>query len=142
MISAFNNVFYDWSVAPTFGLYPIGSAFDYNASDGPPVPGTNGVAIITNPFVNYDPALNYVIGTSDLHLHPVNGAPLIDTGVPDLLDLNGTRSDFGVYGGIKPLVDDGVPAFPWVVSISLSPGTVNQGMPVNASSVARIGPQY
>jgi hypothetical protein len=139
-VIAINNVFYDWGASPTFGTYPPASTFDYNASSGPAVPGTNGIALGANPFVNYDGTANYVIGTSDLHL--VGGSGLINTGNPGLTDIDGSRSDFGVYGGPHPLVDNGVPNYPWAVNIQLSPNVVGQGTPVNATAIGRVGPQY
>lgn len=139
-ILAFNNVFYDWGASPTFGTYNAGSTFDYNASSGPAVPGTNGINLASNPFVNYDPAGFYVVGTSDVHL--AGGSVLINAGHPSLLDMDGSRSDCGVYGGPKPLVDNGVPFYPWAINVLLTPNLVGQGTPVNASASGRVGPQY
>lgn len=139
-VIAINNVFYDWNASPAFGTFPPASTFDYNASSGPAVPGTNGVVIAGNPFVNYDGTANYVIGTSDLHL--IGGSNLINTGNPGLTDIDGSRSDFGVYGGPRALVDNGVPNYPWAVNIQLSPNVVGQGTPVNATAIGRVGPQY
>lgn len=138
-VIAVNNAFYGWGASPTYGTYPVGSTFDYNASNGPAVPGTNGVIIPGNPFVNFAGPF-YVIGTSDLHL--IGGSNLIDAGHPSLLDLNGSRSDIAVYGGPKPLVDNGVPNYPWAVNIVLNPNLVGQGTPVNATATGRVGPQY
>ena len=135
-----NNIFYDWRASPTFGTYPGASTFDYNASQTIAAPGTNTINIAADPFVNYDEALNFQEGISDLHLVPESG--LIDTGHPELLDPDETRSDFGVYGGPHPLVDDGVPPYPWAVDIILTPNLVGQGTDVNATAVGRIGPQY
>lgn len=139
-IIAINNVFYDWGSTPTFGTYPVGSTFDYNASQTIAAPGSNAIAIAADPFVNYDEMANYVHGVSDLHL--AGGSALIDAGHPSLLDTDLSRSDCGVYGGPRPLVDNGVPNYPWAVAISLSPNLVGQGTPVNASAIGRVGPQY
>ena len=98
--------------------------------------------ISTNPFVNYDPAGFYVIGTSDLHLDPTNGAPFIDTGHPSLLDPDNSQSDFGIYGGPKPLIDTGAPNYPWAVFLQLDPNIIGVGDSVNATGIGRIGPQY
>jgi hypothetical protein len=138
-VIAINNSFYAWGGSPTFGTYPAASTFDYNASSGPAVPGTNGVTITGNPYVNFAGPY-YVIGTSDLHL--IVGSNLINAGHPSLLDIDGSRSDIGVYGGPKPLVDNGAPNYPWAVNIVLNPTLVGQGTPVNASATGRVGPQY
>jgi hypothetical protein len=135
-----NNIFYDWRASPTFGTYPGTSTFDYNASQTIAAPGTNTINIISDPFVTYDEDANYQEGISDLHLVPESG--LIDTGHPELLDPDATRSDFGVYGGPHPLVNNGVPPYPWAVDIILTPNLVGQGTDVNATAVGRIGPQY
>lgn len=140
-VIAINNVFYDWQPSSTFGTYPPASIFDYNASDSLTAPGTNPLAIGgVNPFVNYSRVTNYVEGTSDLHL--VSGSPLIHTGNPGFVNTDNTRSDFGVYGGPKPLVDNGVPNYPWAVNVTMSPNVVGQGTPVNATAIGRVGPQY
>jgi hypothetical protein len=143
-VIAVNNIFYDWGTSPTFGTYPTGtSIFDYNASEMLTAPGTNAIAISANPFTTYVPANNYVFGTSDLHL--AGGSALIDAGTPSLLDFAGlgtTRSDCGVYGGPRPLVDNGVPNYPWAVNIALNPFLVGQGTNVNATAIGRVGPQY
>ena len=141
-VIAVNNLFYDWGASPQWGTYPGSSTFDYNASSGPAAPGTNGLTISTNPFVSYDPAGYYVFGTSDLHLDPTNGAPFIDTGHPSLYDPDGSRSDFGVYGGPKPLIDTGAPNYPWAVFLQLDPNIISVGDSVNATGIGRVGPQY
>ncbi len=143
-VIAINNVFYDWGTAPTFGTYPsANSIFDYNASTSAlAAPGTNALALgATDPFVNYDEAANFVFGTSDLHL--AEGSPLIDVGHPNLTDFaDATRSDCGIYGGPRPLVDGGVPNYPWAVNVIVSPNLIGQGTPVNATATGRVGPQY
>lgn len=141
---AVNNMFYDWLASPTFGTYNASSIFDYNASQAsPPAPGTNTLTIASNPFVNYSEALNYQHGVTDLHLHATNGAAFINTGHPSLLDFtDNSRSDFGAYGGPKPLVDNGVPNYPWAVNVVANPTLVGQGTPVNASATGRVGPSY
>jgi hypothetical protein len=137
---AVNNVFYDWAASPTFGSIPAGSTFDYNASETITAPGTNTLNITANPFVNYNSTNDYQHGISDLHL--AGGSALIDAGHPSLLDLDNSRSDYGIYGGPMPLVDNGVPNYPWAVNIVLSPNLVGQGTNVNASATGRVGPQY
>jgi hypothetical protein len=143
-IIAINNVFYDWGTSPSFGTYPTTtSIFDYNASTSAiAAPGTNAIALgTTDPFVNYDESGVYVFGTSDLHL--ATGSPLIDAGHPNLTDfLDATRSDCGIYGGPRPLVDNGVPNYPWAVNIIMTPNLVGQGTPVTGTAIGRVGPQY
>ena len=135
-----NNAGFDFVGTPSWGTIPGGSVEDYNASPASPaVPGTNGVTIPSNPFVNYDTALNYVIGTTDLHL--IGGSNLIDAGNPGILDTDNSTSDIGVYGGPRPLIDNGVPNYPWAVNVVNTPNVVGQGTPVNASALGRVGPQ-
>ncbi|MCB9357408.1 MAG: hypothetical protein H6505_02455 [Calditrichaeota bacterium] len=143
-VIAVNNIFYDWLTTPSFGSYNASSIFDYNSSESVvAAPGTNTTSITTNPFVNYNIANNYEIGITDLHLDPTNGASLINSGHPSLLDFtDGSVSDRGVYGGPKPLVDNGVPNYPWAVNIVLNPNLVGVGTPVNATALGRVGPQY
>ena len=135
-----NNAGFDFVGSSSWGTIPGSSVVDYNASPASPaVPGTNGVTIPSNPFVNYDTALNYVIGASDLHL--IGGSNLIDAGNPGILDVDASVSDIGVYGGPRPLIDGGVPNYPWAVNVVNSPNVVGQGTPVNASALGRVGPQ-
>ncbi len=56
--------------------------------------GTSGNIAIDPVFVDYAADGAY---TDDLHL--AAGSPLIDAGDPAILDLDGTRSDIGAYGG-------------------------------------------
>ncbi|MCL4305730.1 hypothetical protein KJZ99_07425 [bacterium] len=144
-VIAVNNIFYDWLASPSFGSYNTGaSVWDYNSSTASPAaPGSNTTVITSNPFANYNTANNYEFGITDLRLDPVNGVSLINSGHPSLLDfLDGSQSDRGVYGGPKPLVDNGMPNYPWAVNIVLNPNLVGVGTPVNATAVGRVGPQY
>ncbi|MBL0063220.1 MAG: hypothetical protein IPP40_17490 [bacterium] len=140
---AINNVFHDWMASPSYGSYNAISTWDYNASTTLIPPGTNALLLAGDPFVNYDETANYVHGTTDLHLDPTNGAACINSGHPSLLDFtDGSQSDRGVYGGPKPLVDNGIPNYPWAVNILLNPNLVGVGTPVNATATGRVGPQY
>jgi len=140
---AINNVFHDWLASPSFGTYNAISTWDYNASTTLTPPGTNALLLAGDPFVLYDETLNYQHGTSNLNLDPTNGAACINSGHPSLLDFtDGSQSDRGVYGGPKPLVDNGVPNYPWAVNIVLNPNLVGVGTPVNATAIGRVGPQY
>ena len=142
---AINNIFYDWLASPTMGTYNAVSVWDYNASQTVALPAADvhPLVIVADPFVNYDETLNYQLGITDLHLDPTNGAALINSGHPSLLDFtDGSQSDRGVYGGPKPLVDNGVPNYPWAVNILLNPNLVGVGTPVNATALGRVGPQY
>ncbi|NUO20371.1 hypothetical protein HUU59_13075 [bacterium] len=138
-----NNIFHDFLASPSVGTYNASSVWDYNAATTITPPGTNALLLAGDPFVLYDEALNYQHGTSDLHLDPTNGAACINSGHPSLLDFtDGSQSDRGVYGGPKPLVDNGVPNYPWAINIVLNPNLVGVGTPVNATAVGRVGPQY
>lgn len=143
-VIAVNNVFWDWNGSPLVGTYNAGSVFDYNAGPASPaLPGTNLVTVSTDPFVNYDESVNYTGFNADLHLHPTNGAALINSGHPSLLDFtDGSQSDRGAYGGPKPLVDNGVPNYPWAINVTASPNLVGTGTPINAGATVRVGPAY
>ena len=142
-VIAVNNLFYDWNASPTFGTYNAGSVFDYNASQTVAAPGTNTLTITGDPFVSYDESVNLDPAVANLHLDPTNGAAFVNTGHPSLLDFtDGSRSDFGAFGGPKPLVDNGVPNYPWAVNVTSSPNLVGAGTPINASATGRVGPQY
>lgn len=143
-VLAVNNLFYDWAATPTFGTYNPGSVFDYNAGPASPsVPGTNVLPLPSDPFVNYDEAVVVNPLASDFHLHVTNGAAFVNTGHPSLLDFtDGSRSDFGAYGGPKPLVDNGIPNWPWAINVVASPNLVGTGTPINASATVRVGPSY
>ncbi len=136
-----NNAAFDFNGGGTsWGTIPGASLVDYNAGPaGVTAIGTNYITIPSNPFVTYDTALNYVIGTTNLNL--IGGSNLIDAGNPGILDVNGSRSDVGVYGGPRPLIDNGVPNYPWAVNIVNVPNVVGQGTPVNATAIGRVGPQ-
>ncbi len=146
-VIAINNIFYDWTGTPSWGTFLAGSVFDYNASDAtaPAIPGsfTNQILLgANNPFVTYDEALNYVHGTSDLHLNGgTGGLALTNTGHPSILDIDGSRSDVGAYGGPRPLVDNGVPAYPFVTSLTV-PNLIESGDDLNVNSTGRVGPRY
>ncbi|MBK6765262.1 MAG: hypothetical protein IPG71_02795 [bacterium] len=135
-----NNAAFDFNGATSWGTIPGASLMDFNAGPaGVAAIGTNYITIPSNPFVTYDTALNYVIGTTNLNL--IGGSNLIDAGNPGILDVNGSRSDVGVYGGPRPLIDNGVPNYPWAVNIVNVPNVVGQGTPVNATAIGRVGPQ-
>jgi hypothetical protein len=136
-----NNIFYDWHAsAPGFGTYPTLGTWEYNASTAAfPAPGVAPVALTVNPFVTYVEADNFVYGTSNLHLHPVNGAPCIDAGQPAQTDvLDGSPCDLGIYGSRHPFIDSGAPNYPFVVSLTV-PGAIVAGQPLPISATGRIG---
>ncbi|MBK8130703.1 MAG: hypothetical protein IPK53_17975 [bacterium] len=146
-VIAINNIFYDWTATPTWGTFLAGSVFDYNASDAtaPAIPGsfTNHILLGANdPFVNYDEALNFQDVISDLHLNGgAGGLALTDTGHPLIFDVDATRSDVGAYGGPRPLVDFGIPAFPFVTSLTV-PSLIESGDDLHVNSTGRVGPRY
>jgi hypothetical protein len=142
-VIAVNNLFYDWGASPTWGTYNAGSVFDYNASSGPATLGADTLHISANPFVSYNTAVDLDPAVANLHLDPTNGAPFVNTGHPSLLDFSdGSVSDRGAYGGPKPLVDNGVPNYPWAVNVAATPNLVGTGTPINASATGRVGPTY
>jgi hypothetical protein len=124
-----------------WGSYPAASTWEYNASSGAVPPGTNAILLTQNPFVNYDVNQNYQWGITDLHLDPVNGLPCIDAGVPAILDLDGSQSDLGIYGGQSPFLDTGAPNYPYVQSLTV-PSAVTVGNQLQIQSQGRIGRGY
>ncbi len=142
-----NNIFWDWAAATGYGTLPVGSVFEYTAAGGgqPAFPAgfSNNITLgANNPFVNYNNTNNYEIGISDLHLNGgAGGLACTDTGYPSIDDLDATRSDLGVYGGPKPLVDNGIPAYPFALTLSID-NLVEVGDSVSVTSTGRIGPRY
>ena len=137
-----NNIAYDWSPGGSWGNYPAGSIFSYNASSDFLPPGTDAILLTTNPFVDYDESGIYIPNTSDVHLDPDSGAVCIDAGNPGIQDLDETRSDLGVYGGPTPMIDSGAPAYPFTIELELTPNVISSGDSLNFQSVGRIGPRY
>lgn len=142
-----NNIFWDWAAATGYGTLPAGSVFEYTAAGqgNPafPVGFSNNISLSTNnPFVNYNNTSNYQIGVTNLRLNSsTGGLACTDAGYPSILDLNGSRSDLGVYGGPKPLIDNGVPAYPFAMTLIVDP-LVEVGDSVGVNSTGRIGPRY
>ncbi len=134
-----NNLFADWGTASWGTVHP-GSVWDYNASTASTPPGTHALLLPGNPFVNYVDSENFIYGTSDLRVVPVS--PAYNGGHPDILDLDGSVSDLGIYGGPTPMVDTGAPAYPFAITVATSPATALVGTNVDLNSVGRIGPQY
>lgn len=137
-----NNIVYDWSSSGSWGSYPAGSVFSYNAASDYMPPGTNAILLTTNPFVDYDESGIYDQDSSDVHLDPDSGAVCIDAGNPGILDLDETVSDLGVYGGPRPLIDTGAPAYPFAIELITTPDVISSGDSLNFQSVGRIGPRY
>ncbi len=144
---AINNVFYDWTGTPSWGTYLAGSVLDYTAADATapafPAGSTDNISLgANNPFMNYSSATNYQIGTSDLHLNAgAGGLMLTNAGHPLVFDPDGSRSDVGAYGGPRPLVDNGIPAYPFPTSLTI-PNLIESGDSLNVNSTGRIGPRY
>ncbi len=137
-----NNIAYDWGSGAEmdWGIYFTGTVFDYNGASDTAPPGSNATLLPDNPFVNYDEALNYEYGISDLRLTP--GTPAIDAGHPLILDLDATTSDLGVYGGPIPIIDNGVPGYPFVLDMNVDPNSITIGEDINITSTGRVGPSY
>lgn len=142
-----NNIFVDFGAGANWGTLPTGSVFEYTARDntGPAFTSmfVNNVDLGANsPFVNYNPTANYVFGTTDLHLNGgAGGLACTNTGYPSILDLDGSRSDIGIYGGPKPMVDLGLAAYPFALTLTID-NLVEVGDSVAVSSTGRIGPRY
>ncbi len=139
-----NSTFYDWTSAPAWGLFPPSATIDYNASTASPGPiGTNFITLTANPFVNYNETNNYQYGVSDLRLNttPGGGALCVDAGVPAILDLDGSRSDLGIYGGMNPFLDNGAPNYPFVEFLTV-PAAITSGQDLQINAVGRIGRGY
>lgn len=136
-----NNIIYDWQSTANWGTLPASGTIDYNASSDALPPGTNGILLTVNPFVNFVEADNYIFDSSDLHLDLANGAVCIDAGVPAILDLDGSPSDLGIYGGLTPYIDSGAPNYPFTSSMTVPPAiTVGQQLQIEAQG--RIGRGY
>jgi len=134
-----NNLFADWGTASWGNVHP-GSVWDYNGATVITPPGTHALLLPGNPFVNYSEAANFIYGTSDLRIAPAS--PAFDGGHPDILDLDSSVSDLGIYGGPTPMVDTGAPAYPFAITVATTPATALVGTNVDLNSVGRIGPQY
>lgn len=141
-----NNIFWDWNATATYGNLPVGSVFEYSAAGqgAPTFPAifTNNITLgANNPFVSYDNT-SYTFGTTNLHLNTnTGGLACTDAGYPSILDLDSTASDLGIYGGPKPMVDLGIPAFPIALTLTID-NLVEVGDSVNVVSSGRIGPRY
>ena len=75
-------------------------------------------------FVNFTGTNNYTVGTTDLHL--AVASPAINAGDPAVSynDLNGTRNDLGMYGGVTPYygaIRIGVPVVQLDTGITVAP---------------------
>ncbi len=76
-----------WSVSYTdlYGNLPLDSV-------------VSGLAGVDDTNLSVDPLFTGV-PPADWDLHPAAGSPLIDAGVPECVDVDGTRCDLGVFGG-------------------------------------------
>jgi hypothetical protein len=135
-----NNIVYDWlGASPTYGTYLAGSMFAYNASDRIAPPGTNGITLATNPFVAYDSTANF---SDASNLRMAGGSPCIHTGHPSILNMDGSRSDMGIYGGPRPIVTRGVPSYPFPISLTITPTLIGLGDSIQVNTSGRVGPRY
>jgi hypothetical protein len=78
---------------------PFGCFSDYTCTSDTPTPpdgGTYYTGVDLGDYVIYDDPL-YVDPFSDHHLQ--TGSPAVDAGDPDVLDIDGSVSDMGSYGG-------------------------------------------
>ena len=70
---------------------------------------------------------------------------LRDAGRPDSLggppDLDSTRADLGIYGGLHPYVDGGIPDYPFMIRLD-APITVPQNGVMRIWARGQVGPGY
>jgi len=109
----------------------------YCAANGAAPPGTGNIVCSAADFVNLasytDPRSN------DYHLSA--GSVLRDAGDSTQFDLDSTRADIGVYGGMHPFVESGAPDYPFVLDVDV-PTSVPQNGAVRVYARGRIGPGY
>lgn len=135
-----NNIAHDWIGTSYWGFYPGGgTGWSYNASSTIAPPGTDGILLAGDPFVNYDETANYIYGSSNLHFNA--GSPCIDAGNPAILDLDNSRSDMGIYGGPTPHVDGGAPNYPFAIDLTI-PANMSAGQQLPIQATGRIGAGY
>ena len=107
--------------------------FNYCGSTPDLPSGTGNIQCSTTDFVNLsldDPR------SSDYHLS--GGSALQDAGNPAQFDLDSTRADIGVYGGMHPFVANGAPCYPYVLDVDV-PTFVPQSGAVRIYVRGRIG---
>jgi hypothetical protein len=129
-----NSAFLRLGGAPYWGN--LGSVvLSYCAAEDVAPPGTDNIVCSTGDFVNlasyYDPRAN------DYHLS--ESSILRDAGNPTQFDLDSTRADIAVYGGMHPFVENGAPAYPFVLDVDV-PTAVPQNGAVRVYARGRIGP--
>jgi hypothetical protein len=108
----------------------------YSATPTPVPPGVGNILSDVNQL------LHFIAGNpreSDYHLSPSSN--LHDAGNPAQYDLDSTRADIGIYGGLHPYVDGGVPDYPFVLDVDV-PTSVPQSGAVRVYARGRIGPGY
>lgn len=136
-----NSIFADWhNDTPNWGTLPASASWEYNASENEAPPGTAALLLAESPFVAYNQS-TWDYEQFDLHLDPVSGLPCIDSGQPALQDLDGSPCDRGVYGGLRPFIENGAPNFPYVSSLTV-PGAIMVGDPLPIEATGRIGREY
>jgi hypothetical protein len=113
------------------------ATFDYCGFTGAlPSSGTGNISTTTAAFVSLtsnDPR------ASDYHLSPSSN--LRDAGDSTQFDLDSTRADIGIYGGMHPFVENGAPDYPFVLDVDV-PTSVPQNGAVRVYARGRIGPGY
>ncbi|MBM3324246.1 MAG: hypothetical protein FJY66_01110 [Calditrichaeota bacterium] len=114
-----------------------GVALSYCAGSGVVPPGSNNIVCSTADFISLTSYANP--RANDYHLS--EGSVLRDAGNSTQFDLDGTRADIGIYGGMHPYVDGGVPDYPFVIDVDV-PTSVPQSGAVRVYARGRIGPGY
>jgi len=111
--------------------------YNYSAFSSAPPAGTGNIAADSTALV----ALNFGNARlSDYHLSATSVCR--DSGNPaGAPDLDGSRSDRGIYGGQHPYVDGGVPDFPFAVGLEVPANVPRDGvLPIWCRG--RVGPDY
>ena len=95
--------------------------------------GTGNIQCSTTDFVNLSLSDSR---SSDYHLS--TASVLRNAGNPAQFDLDSTRADIGVYGGMHPFVANGAPCYPYVLDVDV-PTFVPQSGAVRIYVRGRIG---
>ncbi len=122
-----------YSTGPSVGYY-------YCAGTSPTPPGATNFATTSAAFQNL---VNNNPRTSNYYLSAASN--LRDAGRPDSLsgppDLDSTRADIGIYGGLHPYVDGGIPDYPFMLRLD-APITVPQDGVMRIWARGQVGPGY
>ena len=131
--SAYGIVQNSVSVGSSMGS-PANFSINYCASSGTVPSGIGNIPIVGGEFVNL---VQSNPRQSDYHL--TETSPLRDAGNPaSPPDLDSTPADMGVYGGQIPYDEFGIPNYPFVLELSVSPVVPQNGV-MRVFSRGRVG---